>query len=115
MNISIKATGLELTPSLKVYIEKKLVPMERYIKRFDMEGMAELRLEVARITRHHKHGDVFMAEANLSLPKKMLRAVERMDDVRKAIDEMKRTLKMEIDKYKTVMNERPIRERKKQS
>lgn len=113
MRINIKATNLDLTPSLRTYIEEKLGPLVKFIKRFDEAGVAELWIEAARTTRHHRHGDVFMAEADLRLPKKVLRAAEHRGDVREAIDALKKTLKLEIDKYTTKMMERPVRARKR--
>jgi ribosomal subunit interface protein len=101
MQINIKATEIDLTPALKVYIEKKLGPLSKFIKKFDEEGQVELWVEVARTTRHHHKGFVFMAEGRLPLPKKALYVAEYHDDARKAIDAMKRVLKQEIDKYKT--------------
>jgi ribosomal subunit interface protein len=101
MKITTKTTELDLTPSLKTYIDKKLGALAKFIKRFDETGQAELWIEVARTTRHHRHGDVFMAEADLRLPKKILRAEEESDDVRTAIDLLQRKLHLEIEKYKT--------------
>jgi putative sigma-54 modulation protein len=106
MNIIIKGTDLELTPSLKSYVESKFSPLSRFIKKFDLEGAAELRVEVARTTRHHKHGEVFRAEANLTLPGTMLRADESDSDARAAIDAVKNKLRIEIEKYKTKLSPR---------
>lgn len=101
MKINVKAAGLELTPSLNVYIEDKLGGLSKLIKRFDEEGVAELWLDLARTTRHHHKGDVFRAEADLRLPRKILRVQKEAGDIRTAIDMLKDTLRLEIDKYKT--------------
>ena len=101
MKISIKATNLDLTPSLKIYIQSKLGALEKFIKRIDTEGVAEMWLEVGRITRHHHKGLVFRAEADVRLPGKILRAEEESNDVRKAIDAVRAKLQKEIEKYKT--------------
>lgn len=101
MKIIIKSTDLDLTPSLKNYINTKIGVLEKFIGRFDQEGAVELKIEVARTTRHHHKGDVFMAEVNLFLPKKVLRAVERSEDIRKSIDSVKKKLLLEIEKYKS--------------
>ncbi|MBI4094470.1 MAG: ribosome-associated translation inhibitor RaiA [Candidatus Liptonbacteria bacterium] len=100
MKISIKATNLELTPSFTAYIESKLGGLSKFVNRFDKEGAVELRLEVARTTRHHHKGSVFMAEANVRLPGRMLRGVARAEDPRAAVDMLKDKLKVEIEKYK---------------
>jgi ribosomal subunit interface protein len=101
MRLNIKATGLDLTPSIRFYIEEKFKPISRLVQRFDSEGAVEAWIGIARITRHHRHGDVFLAEADIRLPKKILRAEERAGDVRTAVDILKHTLRLEIEKYRT--------------
>ena len=101
MKIIIKTTNIDLTPSFKAYIEKKLSYVPRLLKRLDEKDAAEMRVEAARITRHHKSGDVFRAEINLDLPGRVLRAEARAGDAREAIDLVKNILWMEIVKYKT--------------
>ncbi len=109
MKITTKTTGLDLTPSLRTYIETKLGALAKFVKRFDETGQAELWVEVARTTRHHRHGDVFSAEADLRLPKKVLRAEEEGEDVRAAIDLLQRKLHLEIEKYKTRFASKPTK------
>jgi ribosomal subunit interface protein len=101
MNIITKKS-LDVTEPLEQYIEEKLAPLARFIEPFEKEGDAELHLEVSRTTHHHRKGDeVFMAAANLTLPGKVLRGEATADDIRKAIDEVRNMLLMEIKKYKT--------------
>ena len=58
-----------------------------------------MRLEVTRTTRHHGKGDdVFVAVAHLRLPKKVIRAEEYADSMRLAVDRVRDTLKLEIEK-----------------
>lgn len=109
MQLHIKATKLDLTPSLSVYIEKKLATLDKFVKRFDEAGVAALWVEVARTTRHHHKGDVFMAEADLRLPGKILRAEATQADIHAAIDELREKLLMEIKKYKTRTSPRRAR------
>ena len=101
MKINIKATGFELTPSLKIYIEDKLGGLAKFVKRFDEEGIVEIWLEVGRTTQHHHKGGVFRAEVDLRLPKQVLRAEKESDDIHTAIDMVRDTLHSEIEKYKT--------------
>lgn len=100
MKTHIKATQLDLTPSLQTYIEDKLVGLSKFIKKFEEEGVAEIWIEIARTTKHHHKGEVFMAEADLRLPSKVLRAVGIATDARAAIDDVKDKIKLEIEKYK---------------
>jgi ribosomal subunit interface protein len=102
MNITIKKT-LDVTPPLETYIEEKLMPLAKFVKAFDRDGAtAELKLEVSRTSKHHHKGEeVFMARADLRLPGKILRSEASASDIRKAIDEVRNMLHMEIEKYKT--------------
>lgn len=109
MKILIKATNLNLTPAFTIYVEKKLGSVAKLIRGFEKEGEAEMRVEIARATRHHHRGPIFMAEANLRLPGKMLRASDNQTDARAAIDRVENKLKLEVEKYKAKIIERPRR------
>ena len=111
MKIITKKT-LDVTSSLEIYIEEKLMPLEKFVEPVDKEGETVLRLEVSRTTQHHQKGDeVFMARADLSLPGKVLRAESSASDIRKAIDEVRNMLHIEIQKYKTKNTRPPQREK----
>lgn len=100
MKIITKKT-LDVTPSLETYIESKLAPLGKFLKRFEEDGELELHLEVARTTAHHKKGDeVFMATINLALPKKKLHAEASAADIRVAIDNARGMIQVEMEKYK---------------
>lgn len=101
MKINLRTKDLEATPSLYVFIDKKLGVLAKFLKHFEGEGVDELTLTIARTTGHHHKGEVFQAKADLKLPKKILRASENHEDVRVAIDLVKRKLQLEIEKYKT--------------
>lgn len=111
MKINTKATGLDLTPSLRVYIQSKLSSLEKFIRKFDARGVAEMWLDVGRTTKHHHKGPVFRAEADLRLPGKILRAEEESSDLRVAIDAVRTKIHLEIEKYKTrfLKNRRSLR------
>lgn len=100
MNITIKKS-VHLTPALETYIEQKLLPLTKFVKQFDEAGEAAIWLEISRTTKHHKKGDVYFAALDLRLPKKIIRAEAYAENVRKAIDQAKDTLRLEIRKYKT--------------
>lgn len=111
MNITLKKT-LDVTPSLETYIEEKLLPLAKFVEPFDHDGAVELHVEVSRTTNHHRKGDeVFMAVADLRLPGKVLRGEATAADIRKAIDDVRDKLHMEIKKYKTKREDAPRREK----
>ncbi len=101
MELNIIGKNLDLTPSIKAFAEKKLLPLAKFLKRFEEEGSVSVRLELARITQHHRRGNVFWAAADLKLPGKLLRAETEAGDARAAIDGIKDELRIEIEKYKT--------------
>ena len=115
MQIQIKATNLDLTPAIKEYIEKKFTSLVRFLrkelaptaknKKAPASSHRELKdrvifIEIARTTRHHRHGNVFYAEATLEIDKETLRAEHSDYDIRVAIDKVKDKFKKEIIKHK---------------
>ena len=105
MKIDIKATNLELTPSITTYINEKVGSLDKFINISDAgtdDGSAavEAFVEVARTTKHHKHGDVLRAEINLKIKGKLYRTEARDWDIRVALDSAKDLMKMQITEGK---------------
>lgn len=100
MKITIKATGLELTPPIKEFIEEKVGSVQKFLQRYDENDAVLANVEIARSTKHHNKGDVYEAEINVNLPGQIVRAQTKSEDIRVAINEAKEILKREIDKYK---------------
>ena len=111
MDIKIKKS-IDLTPALRAFIEEKLAPLAKFVQPFDETGEAAIWLEISRTTKHHKKGEVYFAAADLRLPKKIIRAQAYAEDIRKAIDGVKDTLRLEIKKYRTQFME-PVRGKEK--
>lgn len=93
MNISIKATNLELTDALRDYATKRVTSLAKYI-----HGNPETKasIEIGKTTNHHHSGEIFSAEVNLHVGGKMFRAVVEKDDLYAAIDEVRESLFREI-------------------
>lgn len=107
MKITYKAAGTSLTPSLKKYIEDKIVrPVKKLFK--DDEAVT-LDIEFARTTNHHRKGFIWHAEANLSLGKKMIRAEQEGEDPHTTIDEVGQELLREIKAFKGKSKTKEIR------
>lgn len=100
MNLDIKATNLELTPSIKEYIETKILGLSKFIEKWEKIGAVETRFELARTTNHHNKGDVYYAEINITLDGKLVRAEASGEDAHAVIDKVKDTIKKEIAKLK---------------
>lgn len=102
MNVIIKGTNLELHNDLKDYAEEKVGGLKKFLEDIDLGGNRVVaRIELAKTTQHHQQGDIYKAEVNLQLPKKMFRSVVESDDIYKAIDNVKDELKIMINEYKT--------------
>ena len=63
MKINIKATGIELTPAISNYVHKKLAMIEKHIEGKNKDVVAQVK--VAKVTEHHKLGDIFRAEVHI--------------------------------------------------
>ncbi len=97
MKINIKATNIELTDTIREYIEKRMKSLARYISD---SAVVVVRVNVGMETLHHQHGNVFKADINFDLPGKTLRAEAEKDDLYAAIDEARDILERQIDKHK---------------
>lgn len=105
MNIKIKATNFELTPSIEEYVIKKIGHIEHYLERFKSENNTgkdniEAIIEVAKTTKHHNKGDLFLAEANLIVKGKQIRVEETSDNLMTSIDKLADVLKEQAIKFK---------------
>lgn len=93
MNLSIDGINLEVTSILRLYIQKKIAGLEKFIKGLDA------RVELDRDPHHHT-GLVFHAAVNLIVNGKTMRAEVRSDDAYTAIDLLIPKLKEQIDKFR---------------
>lgn len=73
--------------------------LEKLVKKYDQEGAVELFVELAKSSRHHHKGDVFMASARLQIPKKTFVVKEKGSDARLTLDHAKDTLKEALERY----------------
>lgn len=101
MKINLKWTNLEPIESIDVFVDEKIGGLAKFIPTYDADGVAEAWVEVARTTKHHKTGEmVYLAEADLRLPGKVLRVEETHKDLRQAIVLVKKELERQIKSYK---------------
>lgn len=94
MNISIKATNVALTSSIKDYVNEKVGNLEKYIS-----GSILSQVELAR-DRHHQTGNVFRAEVTMFIGGKVIRAEALSEDMYSAVDLTIPKLKEQIAKFK---------------
>jgi ribosomal subunit interface protein len=86
MKINIKATGITLTTSISEYIEKKINMLDKF---FRETSEVLVNIEVGRTTKHHKSGDIFRAEIQITADGQTYYTVSETEDLYAAIDEAK--------------------------
>ncbi|ETB63850.1 TPA: ribosome-associated translation inhibitor RaiA [Candidatus Nomurabacteria bacterium] len=96
MIINIKATNMELTPAIEDYINKKLISLEK----FNKDGEINVYVEVGKTTNHHKQGELFKSEINLSLDGKKFFTNSEKEDLYKAIDRSEEDIVRQITSKK---------------
>ena len=99
MRIIIKGTNIKLSPSINQYIEEKIGRLEKFLKKYNPE-LVEARVEVGKITRGQRQGDIFRAEVNLSINGQLIRVEKTEESLMAAIDLAKDELHREIRQYK---------------
>lgn len=93
MNIAIKGTNLDLTPSIKEYVEDKVGALDKFI------SVLEAKVELER-DRHHHTGPVMRAEVMLIMGGKIMRAEAFSEDIYASVDMVIPKLKEQIAKFK---------------
>lgn len=84
---NVRATGIELTPATRDYIDKKIEALRKFVEEDDTS--ASIDVEIGKTTEHHKLGNVFRAEFNFMHGGKMFRAAAEEEDLHAAIDIVK--------------------------
>lgn len=102
MRITIRGKNLEITPSFREYVDTKLLkPMGKLLAGQGPAGLPTVDLTFSRTTRHHRKGDIFRAETNIILGKKLLRAEASGEDIHTACILLKKEIEREIESWKT--------------
>ena len=85
MAINIKATNMDLTPAIEEYVNKKLASLDKF------SGGTEINayVEVGKITKHHKNGELYKAEFNLEIAGQKFFTESEKEDLYSAIDDAK--------------------------
>lgn len=100
MIINIRAKNFELTDPIRAYAEEKIGELGKFIAGGAADDAVEVNLEISKTTRHHRKGDVFYAEANLNILRRLIRAERETDDLYKAIDSVRDILAEELSELK---------------
>ncbi len=103
MKVMIYGKNIDVTPSLKEYVEEKVSKLEKFFEKEPME--AQVSLEVER-ERH-------IVEVTAHVGGLILRGEEETGDMYASVDGVMDKLERQVHKYKTKINRR-LRERKQQ-
>ncbi len=90
---NIKATNIELTDAIKDHIEKRV---SHVLKFAGDEEVQRIFVEVGKTTNHHKQGDVFRAEMDVTIGGKKYYTVSQKSDLYTAIDDAEKELVSEL-------------------
>ena len=98
ININIKSTDFNMTPDIEGLIREKIGLVERFL---DLVGdeVALVEVEVQR-SKHHKTGEVFRCEANLSFKGRVIRVEDKNFDIRNAIENVRQQLEKRVRRGK---------------
>ncbi len=109
MRIIIRGKNLELTETIKDYINKKIGGLEKFFALGGAEGeniennahsVSIADVEVGVVNHHHKSGEIFIAAVTLTFPKHHIRAEAQAEDIYQAIDEVRDKLDINIESQK---------------
>ena len=100
MKVNIKATNMELAPSVTELVQEKMGSLDKYFN-----NIQQIEVEVGMTTRGQQKGDIYFCEVNVSVPKKLLRYRLEVEELNKAINDAKKGIQNELQKYKEMMKD----------
>ncbi len=128
MRIKIKATNIDLSESIKEYVDKKIGSLEKFTREFvadekklenpieSRKGRIEAFVDVGKESGGSNKG-LFFSKARITIPgEKIVIARTRSADLREAIDDLKDELYSQlstISKKEAAITEREVRKVKK--
>jgi len=106
MNIIIRTKNVELTPTLREFIETKISSIEKYCRDCQIDddpgltSTTEAIVEVGKGTLHHKKGDVYEAQCQFTFNGNKIHASTDADDLEKAIAAIRDDLQDQLTRLK---------------
>ncbi len=100
----IKATNVELTEAIQTYVEEKFLSLAPLVANW--EPVADMDIEIGKVTEHHNKGMIFLCEVNLEIPGELVRVEVKEEDLYAAIDKAKDDLRLRLVDIKEKMIER---------
>ncbi len=84
MTINIRATGCELTPALRQYVEEKFHALEKY-----ETHLLQADVHISKDTKHHQKGGIFTCSSTVEMVGDVIKIERTAEDLYKAIDKVK--------------------------
>lgn len=110
MKVVVQGLHFRLTPSLRRYVDEKLVrSVQKLLSRLPSFDAVMLDVELAKETRHHKKGEVWNVTANLRMPGKNIWQKTSAEEIHAAVDDLEEILKRELTKVKERSRSREFR------
>jgi putative sigma-54 modulation protein len=81
MKIITKGNHMDVTPAIQEYLDKRLQGVEKFL-----DENAIIEAELGKTTNHHRSGDIFRAELNVTISGNFVRAEAEKEDLYAAID-----------------------------
>jgi len=98
INTNLKTTNIEADEKLKEYLAKRLIKLEQFVDSNDTSAIADVELEQRG---GQKKGSIYRAEINLKIAGSYLRAEEKAEAIRDAIDAAQSDIIRQLRKVKT--------------
>ncbi len=95
MQIRITGRGVELTPAIEEYVNKKISGLSKFFA-----DIVRVDVVVGMETRHHAKGDIFYAEGKIEIPKNDVFVNQKAESLYAAIDALRDGLESELKKFK---------------
>ncbi|MEA3399598.1 MAG: ribosome-associated translation inhibitor RaiA, partial [Patescibacteria group bacterium] len=83
--MNIKATNIELTDSIRAYVNKKLATLDKFFKNKDLT----IYVEVGKMTKHHNKGEFYKAEFDITVDGERYYTSAEKEDLYLAIDDVR--------------------------
>ncbi len=102
MQINLVSKNITLTEDIKDYAEKRITNLEKLLSGIEEKGgKVMVNLEVSKVTKHHKLGEIFHADCLIIIDGKKFYGKADKEDFYQAVDAVKNNLYNEINKNKT--------------
>jgi ribosomal subunit interface protein len=99
MKHNIKTLEIFLTPAITDYVDKRIDHLDKFVSP-DMQETAMCYAEVGKSSKHHKNGDIFVAEFTIHIGGKSFRAKKEEYDLYAAIDKAVEEMAEELRTFK---------------